>query len=514
MANNAAEMNLIDGIRILILSLVFSILIYFIAILIIRDPIKSALLTTLVLFLFFSYGHVNSLARSLIIADQTVGRHRILMPVYILAFVAAVWLIIRTKKDLSGLARILNISAIILLLLPVFQISSYSVRDFLAKSHQQKLHQLENTLNTSSDLPRHDVYYILLDGYPRNDFIHQYFSSDNSEFLAGLESKGFFVATCSQSNYTDTRFSMASTLNMEYLNGGTGLSEVVYPGTVLDNMIYANAVQQLFSDLGYTVVTFESGYKWLQWQDSDIHLKPANNSKQFAFLNEGLNDFELLLLETTAAKFFFDVPTLIRTIQDSNLDDFINNPRKTHRDRVQYALTQLPGIPGTIPRPLFVYAHIVFPHPPFILDADGNILNNSPPDEMAAYSDQVTYLNKVLSDIIDSLISNSAPNPIIILQSDHGATIDYEGKGIDKANRLGILNAFYLPDDSPSLIAEGNNKTGEGQNSQPYSTITPVNTFRIIFNRYFGGDYELLEDKSIVGRQSPLTRIECLTPSR
>ncbi len=28
------------------------------------------------------------------------------------------------------------------------------------------------------------------------------------------------------------------------------------------------------------------------------------------------------------------------------------------------------------------------------------------------------------------------------------------------------------------------------------SWITPVNTFRIVFNEYFGADFELLEDRS------------------
>jgi hypothetical protein len=36
---------------------------------------------------------------------------------------------------------------------------------------------------------------------------------------------------------------------------------------------------------------------------------------------------------------------------------------------------------------------------------------------------------------------------------------------------------------------------GDGQ-EQLYETITPVNTFRLIFDTYFNGDYGLLEDIS------------------
>jgi hypothetical protein len=44
-----------------------------------------------------------------------------------------------------------------------------------------------------------------------------------------------------------------------------------------------------------------------------------------------------------------------------------------------------------------------------------------------------------------------------------------------------IFNAYHLPG---------------GGDQQLYETITPVNTFRVIFNYYFAGDFDLLEDAS------------------
>ena len=41
------------------------------------------------------------------------------------------------------------------------------------------------------------------------------------------------------------------------------------------------------------------------------------------------------------------------------------------------------------------------------------------------------------------------------------------------------LSAYYLPDGGEELL---------------YPSITPVNTFRIVFNKYFGANYPLLED--------------------
>ena len=63
---------------------------------------------------------------------------------------------------------------------------------------------------------------------------------------------------------------------------------------------------------------------------------------------------------------------------------------------------------------------------------------------------------------------------IIIIQGDHGPWLQ------SKAKRMQILNAYYLP----------------GHNDQLYPTITPVNSFRLVFNHYFGATYPLLPDQS------------------
>lgn len=49
-----------------------------------------------------------------------------------------------------------------------------------------------------------------------------------------------------------------------------------------------------------------------------------------------------------------------------------------------------------------------------------------------------------------------------------------------------ILNSYYLPG---------------CDYSQLYDSITPVNTFRMVLNHYFGTDYEILEDRSYFSGQ-------------
>ncbi len=48
-----------------------------------------------------------------------------------------------------------------------------------------------------------------------------------------------------------------------------------------------------------------------------------------------------------------------------------------------------------------------------------------------------------------------------------------------------ILNAYFLPGESDGLL---------------YPSISPVNTFRVILNLYFGGQYPLLEDISLFSK--------------
>ena len=58
--------------------------------------------------------------------------------------------------------------------------------------------------------------------------------------------------------------------------------------------------------------------------------------------------------------------------------------------------------------------------------------------------------------------------------------IDLEGTHL--ADRFSILNAYYFPD---------------GNYDDLYQSISPVNTFRVLFNRYLGADLELLEDRCL-----------------
>ncbi|NOR89466.1 MAG: hypothetical protein GQ524_04345, partial [Anaerolineales bacterium] len=62
-----------------------------------------------------------------------------------------------------------------------------------------------------------------------------------------------------------------------------------------------------------------------------------------------------------------------------------------------------------------------------------------------------------------------------------GAYLEWQSmEDSNLTERQAILNAYYLPGKGPDEL---------------YPAITPVNSFRLIFNAYFEGEYEMLEDR-------------------
>ena len=96
---------------------------------------------------------------------------------------------------------------------------------------------------------------------------------------------------------------------------------------------------------------------------------------------------------------------------------------------------------------------------------------------------QVLGLGKYVDRAIEGILANSANPPIIIVQGDHGPRLGLTEnvETSDVEERMAILNAFYLPGIPQKKL---------------YPQISSVNTFRFIFNEYFGQNYPLLDDRS------------------
>lgn len=485
-AANAAEIAPSVILRPLVVTAAGSVLLYLVLALIFHQPVKTNWVGGLVLVLFFSYGHVyNVLHNSPPLS--ALGHHRVLAVAYLILFGLGVWGILKHKRRLEPLTRWVNIFSALLVLLSAAQLVFFYANQAAAARRAELTQETASVDAERQGLP--DVYFIVLDAYMRADVLEQEMGFDNSAFINQLEGMGFYVAGCSRSNYDYTRGSIASILNMDYLPAletRTGL-------TVEEDGFWAiiknSEAQRLLEANGYTTVAFQSEYPWLELSNADVFLELEQSSVDSRYILP----FERLYIRTSAGVLWEAVESKlgISLLPQESLPDQsagiavpadIDPYLRYHIDLQLFTLEELSDLPS-LPGPKFVYAHLIVPHPPHVFTPDGGIvsglnyedytpLTGSEADRLG-YLNSVQFINHRILPILQNIIDASSSAPIIILQGDHGYQDGSPGQ-------YTILNAYYLPDGYENL----------------YSSITPVNTFRMIMNDYFGADYPLLPDAS------------------
>ena len=190
-----------------------------------------------------------------------------------------------------------------------------------------------------------------------------------------------------------------------------------------------------------------------------------------------MTEFEALILDTTMFRVASDA-------QSSNQADASH--KDLRRLRVFSLLENVKKLPQREGNK-FVFAHLVVPHLPYTFGPNGEVpafqgKNATQKEVGAAYVDQVKFVNKEILKVIDALIQDSEVPPVIIVQGDHGPLPDLTE---DPLERLPILNAYFLPGIQTDKIL--------------YPSISPVNSFRVVLNSYFGQNLPLLEDLSYFG---------------
>jgi len=204
---NIDQVRPLVALRPLLLALAGTALLLILLRLILRDGLRAAAVTTLLIGLFFTYGHVYHFLEG---RGIFLGRHRLLLPLWAGLAGLGLWWIAR-RRSLADLTRALNIIGAVALIFPIYQIISFEARSLSAGASQT-----ESALRLPQGQAP-DVYFIILDEYTRGDLMQEGFDWDNTEFLHSLEEMGFVIIPCSQSNYAQTELVLASVLNLDYL---------------------------------------------------------------------------------------------------------------------------------------------------------------------------------------------------------------------------------------------------------------------------------------------------------
>jgi hypothetical protein len=393
-SNNQSELKMGIILTPLIISLLCSLGLWLVIRLLFLSWRASGVFVSLVLLIFFSYGHVAKLLENVFIpvtSELIIGPHKILMPLVVLLTGFVFLKLFRSKPELFVLNKLLNIVCLMLLVSQIFLIFSQE-KNMMRKSNVVDLKEKINDKNLGADTP--DIYYIVLDAYARADILEELYGYDNSEFVEN------------------------SAADVNYMN----------------------------------TVTFK-----------------------FLGRNLNLNEFYIVFLQTTA---------LSPLVKDSLADQA--------RSNILYAFDKLTEIPYQRGKKM-VIAHINSPHPPYLFDENGEEISEAVLElagesfsDRENYLKQLKFVNKKVTDTLKKIIERSENEPVIILQSDHGPasilghpykwTRPHSEEGI--IERMSILYAYYG--------SEGENLFGE--------EATPVNTFRMVFDKYFETEYGALEN--------------------
>jgi len=406
---------------------------------------------------------------------------------WIVGFCAIAFVIIRRHSTRRPLNLFLNVMAFSLVALPVARMALQAEVWFeraevtdMAKRSFAKLPKL----TPAAKRERRDIYYIVLDRYARADQLRDLYGYDNTPFLKALRERGFDVVERSYSNYQRTAHSLASSLNMDYL----------------DRLDHEPASSSRDWQPLYGLLEDFRLLRFLKEQGYDSHFLGTwwEPTRQNRFVSESYN--------------WRAWPEMFRIILENSLlgrsADLLGlgflDSRRLQCDRPRHKFERLKSISAD-GGAKFVFAHFLVPHPPFVLDQNGNCMSIAEARSRSRaenYIGQLKYTNKQVLALIDALLSRAGPRPIIVLQADEGPWPErYAGDeitrlGVDvsavdwlKASpaelreKMGILNAQFLP---------GPNATDLPANA------TPVNTFRRILKTYFGADLDVLPDRQFV----------------
>ena len=430
-----------------------------------KNYIKSGLVVSTFLFLFFFYGHFyNILNNTLVDAGISIG-HKIPLIGFLVLFIIITIYLIRTKKKFDNLTKIITAIITAMILISLVTIATYYISD-TSSVRDDIIDNESNIVISKSTYP--NIYYIILDGYGHQKYLLKNFNFDNSEFLSSLKKMGFNIPDNSRSNYPSTGPTIAANLNMMYVHdliSQTGKPNI----NKLYNLTKNNAVMKFVETRGYETYNIDSGFVPTRHLDVADH----NICGTGILINSELssNIFGISMLKPVYANYF------------------------THydRERVLCQFDKLNNIYQTAEKPFFVFAHINSPHIPYIFGPNGEEvipenLELGDPDnhkDIDAYIGQLQFINKKVLEAVSNILADENSNTIIVIQSDHGTRyivddyIDPTDDGIRE--RLSILNAYYLPDGNYGIFGEIN---------------TPVNTFRKIFNSYLDSDFEILENRN------------------
>jgi hypothetical protein len=312
-----------------------------------------------------------------------------------------------------------------------------------------------------------DIYFLVFDEYSSTSALKETWNYDNSDLDSFLIKKGFRVLPDSRSNYNFTQFSIASTLNMDYLNIPNPSACTIKDYNNCFELIKNNQVCSVLSSMGYEIANYSI---------FDIQKNPSLVTESFLPLKTKLITSQTFISRIKKDLFHlllvgkFEIKWLSKDLLYAT---YYNNQKI-----IKAILKDSSDVEN---RPRFVYSHITMPHPPFYYNKNGQrkskeeIIKDG--EGIFSYLDYLPKTNEVIQQLVNSILTRSKKPVAIVLLGDHGFR-QKQSEDFQFRN----LNAVYL---------------SSGNYSGFYDSITNVNEYRILFNNLFNASLPLKKDSSI-----------------
>jgi hypothetical protein len=234
-----------------------------------KDWLKASLITSYASLVFFLYNPAREVLHNIHTSNFNLGWNRYF---FLFGFLFLFTRLGDCGFPYENTTQIFNVVALSTILLPSFSVIYYAISQYLVNNTESTNNFTVENAAPMENAP--DIYYIILDMYGRSDTIEQEFGYDNSPLLNELRNQGFYVASCSTSNYSHTVLSLTSSLNMDFLPAFTedpvaGNADSFNATMAIRN----NAVRRYLQAYGYSFVSFESSFPYLNIPDSDIYIR-------------------------------------------------------------------------------------------------------------------------------------------------------------------------------------------------------------------------------------------------
>ncbi len=439
---------------------------------------RSAIGALLAFFGVFLFFYAFPLAE--VIDDLLPGlRQRWTVPALAAGSLLAAWWVIRRRALLARATLFLAVTGLILVAQASVRLGAGMARapGFIEQSELAR--ELARPVpvreeSPSGAGPQRDIFLIILDMYADAEVLEEVFRYDNGPFLDSLRTLGFTLPKV-RSNYTRTILSLASILNMDHMDR---IADELGPRS------RDRSLGRYLTENNRAVAFLkERGYRFHFFPPLWGGLTRENRHADFRF-QPRRGPVEALVAESSLHRELWRTTALGR---------FVTGEQDRHDvEATLESFARLRETPDT-EEPLFVFAHFMVPHGPFIFDE--SCRPAQPPTESEVpsglephhvmYIEQLECVNRQVFDFLPTLLARS-PAPIILLQSDHGTRTvrDYDPDVHERVpyhqarERHGAFGAYYLPD---------------GEGIVPES-ITTVNLLRYVFSHYFGADLPPVSD--------------------